>query len=65
MDKLNELSHGAKVVLGAAIAFLLVSFFSWFKYTAPARIRSRPSAATSASRCGTGWAGSPAYSQSR
>jgi hypothetical protein len=29
MDKLNELSHGAKVVLGAAIAFLIVSFFNW------------------------------------
>ena len=35
MDKLAELSHGAKVVLGAAIAFLLFSFFSWFKYTGP------------------------------
>ena len=29
MDKLNELSHGAKIVLGAAIAFLIVSFFNW------------------------------------
>jgi hypothetical protein len=29
MDRLNELSHGAKVVLGAAIAFLIVSFFNW------------------------------------
>jgi hypothetical protein len=29
MDKLAELSHGAKVVLGAAIAFLIVSFFNW------------------------------------
>lgn len=31
MDKLNELSHGAKVVLGAAIAFLVFSFFNWYK----------------------------------
>jgi hypothetical protein len=35
MDKLAELSHGAKVVLGAAIAFLVFSFFNWFKYTGP------------------------------
>jgi hypothetical protein len=35
MEKLAELSHGAKVVLGAAIAFLLFSFFSWFHYTGP------------------------------
>ena len=35
MDKLSELSHGAKVVLGAAIAFLVFSFFNWFKYTGP------------------------------
>jgi hypothetical protein len=32
MDKLAELSHGAKVVLGAAIALLVVSFFDWFQY---------------------------------
>ena len=32
MDKLSELSHGAKVVLGAAIALLVVSFFNWFQY---------------------------------
>ncbi len=32
MDKLAELNHGAKVVLGAAIAFLIVSFFNWFEY---------------------------------
>jgi hypothetical protein len=32
MDKLSELSHGAKVVLGAAIALLIVSFFDWFQY---------------------------------
>jgi hypothetical protein len=32
---ISKLSHGAKVVLGAAIAFLLFSFFSWFKYTGP------------------------------
>src|SRR4029450_8605982 len=35
MDKLSELSHGAKVVLGAAIAFLVFSFFNWFEYTGP------------------------------
>ncbi len=29
MDKLSELSHGAKVVLGAAIAFLVVLFPHW------------------------------------
>jgi hypothetical protein len=29
MDKLNELTTGAKIVLGAAIAFLIVSFFNW------------------------------------
>jgi hypothetical protein len=29
MDRLNELTTGAKVVLGAAIAFLIVSFFNW------------------------------------
>jgi hypothetical protein len=29
MDKLSELSHGAKIVLGAAIAFLIVSIFNW------------------------------------
>ena len=29
MDKLSELTHGAKIVLGAAIAFLIVSFFNW------------------------------------
>ena len=32
MDKLAELSHGAKVVLGAAIALLIVSFLDWFEY---------------------------------
>jgi amino acid transporter len=32
MDKLAELSHGAKVVLGAAIALLVFSFFDWFQY---------------------------------
>lgn len=31
MDKLSELTHGAKVVLGAAIAFLVISFFNWFE----------------------------------
>jgi hypothetical protein len=29
MDKLAELNHGAKVVLGSAIAFLILSFFNW------------------------------------
>lgn len=29
MDKLAELNHGAKVVLGATIAFLIISFFNW------------------------------------
>ena len=29
MDKLAELTHGAKVVLGAAILFLILSFFNW------------------------------------
>jgi len=29
MDKLAELSHGAKVVLGGAIVFLILSFFNW------------------------------------
>lgn len=29
MDKLAELTHGAKVVLGSAIAFLIFSFFNW------------------------------------
>ena len=28
----SQLSHGAKVVLGAAIALLVVSFFDWFQY---------------------------------
>jgi hypothetical protein len=29
MDRMNELTTGAKVVLGATIAFLIVSFFHW------------------------------------
>ena len=29
MDKLAEINHGAKVVLGATIAFLIISFFNW------------------------------------
>ena len=37
MDRMNELSHGAKVVLGATIAFLILSFFSWFHYTGPGK----------------------------
>jgi hypothetical protein len=31
MDKFNELTTGAKLVLGATIAFLIVSFFEWFE----------------------------------
>lgn len=31
MDKLAELSHGAKVVLVAGIVFFITSFFKWFK----------------------------------
>jgi hypothetical protein len=34
MDKLSEISHGAKVVLGATIAFLIVSFFRWQEVSA-------------------------------
>ena len=34
MEKLSDLSHGAKVVLGAAIAFLIVSFFNWQEVSA-------------------------------
>lgn len=31
MDRMNDLTTGAKVVLGATVAFLIVSFFDWFK----------------------------------
>jgi hypothetical protein len=31
MDKLAELNHGAKVVLGSAILLLIFSFFDWFE----------------------------------
>jgi len=31
MDKFKELTTGAKLVLGATIAFLIVSFFEWFE----------------------------------
>lgn len=31
MEQLKDLSHGAKIVLGAAIAFLVVSFLNWFE----------------------------------
>lgn len=31
MDKLAELSHGAKVVLGSAILLLIFSFLNWFE----------------------------------
>ena len=30
VDRLAELNHGAKVVLGSAIALLIVSFFNWY-----------------------------------
>ncbi len=29
---ISKLTHGAKLVLGGSIAFLIVSFFSWFDY---------------------------------
>ena len=29
---ISKLTHGAKLVLGGTIAFLIVSFFSWFSY---------------------------------
>lgn len=29
MDRMNDLTTGAKVVLGATVAFLIVSFFHW------------------------------------
>jgi hypothetical protein len=29
---ISKLTHGAKVVLGSTIAFLIVSFFNWFEY---------------------------------
>jgi hypothetical protein len=35
MEQLKDLSTGAKIVLGAAVAFLIVSFFSWFDYNGP------------------------------
>jgi hypothetical protein len=35
MDKFNELTTGAKLVLGATIAFLIVSLFSWYSYSGP------------------------------
>jgi hypothetical protein len=31
MDKFKELNTGAKLVLGATVAFLIVSFFEWFE----------------------------------
>jgi hypothetical protein len=31
MDKFNELTTGAKLVLGSTIAFLIVSFFNWYE----------------------------------
>ncbi len=34
---ISKLSHGAKLVLGASIAFLLVSFLSWFSYDGPGK----------------------------
>jgi hypothetical protein len=35
MDKLAELNHGAKVVLGSAILLLIFSFFNWFEVDTP------------------------------
>jgi hypothetical protein len=35
MDKLSELSHGAKVVLGATIVFFIVMFFHWQSVDTP------------------------------
>jgi hypothetical protein len=35
MDKFKELTTGAKLVLGATIAFLIVSLFSWYSYSGP------------------------------
>jgi hypothetical protein len=35
MDRMNDLTTGAKVVLGATVAFLIVSFFTWFDYNGP------------------------------
>jgi hypothetical protein len=35
MDRMNDLTTGAKIVLGSTIAFLIVSFFTWFDYTGP------------------------------
>src|SRR4051794_6490721 len=32
---ISKLSHGAKVVLGGTIVFLILSFFNWFHYTGP------------------------------
>ena len=29
---ISKLTHGAKLVLGGTILFLIVSFFSWFSY---------------------------------
>ena len=34
---ISKLSHGAKVVLGGTIAFLILSVFSWFHYTGPGK----------------------------
>ena len=48
MDKFNELTTGAKLVLGAAIVLLIVSFFNWFEVEG-----------FGARACGTGSASSP------
>ena len=50
----NKLSTGAKVVLGGTIAFLIVSFFSWFKRSTWCR--------RSGAACGTGFGISPGSS---
>ena len=35
MDKFKDLTTGAKLVLGATVLFLIVSFFNWFEYDGP------------------------------
>jgi hypothetical protein len=35
MDKFKELTTGAKLVLGATVVFLILSFFNWFEYSGP------------------------------
>ena len=51
---ISKLTHGAKVVLGGTIAFLIVSFFNWFESYAESGSRT----------CGTASVSSPACSRS-